>query len=121
MSQSDLSTNQARAIQALLACATIEKAAEQAGLSGRTVYRYLNEPTFKAALRARQDQVIAGAVAALAGLAGKSIETLRGVMEDPEAAQGVRTRAALGVLGHIHDMIELRDLAERVAALEARA
>ena len=121
MSQSDLSTNQARAIQALLACATIEKAAEQAGLSGRTVYRYLNEPTFKAALRARQDQAIAAAVAALAGLAGQSIETLRGVMEDTEAAQGVRVRASLGVLSHIHDMIELRDLAERVAALEARA
>ena len=120
MSQPDLSTNQARAIGALLACATIEKAAEQAGLSKRTIYRYLNAATFKAALRARQDQAIAAAVAALAGLAGKSIETLRGVMEDPEAAQGVRTRAALGVLDHVHRMMELRDLAERVAALEAR-
>ena len=120
MSQSDLSTNQARAIQALLACATIEKAAEQAGLSGRTVYRYLNDPTFKAALRARQDQAIAAAVAALAGLAGDAIETLRGVLGDAEASRGVQTRAALGVLDHVKRLIEFADLEERVSALERR-
>ena len=116
-----LTTNERRALEALLTCATVRDAAKRANLGPTTVYRYLADPAFKAALRARQDQVIAGAVAALAGLAGDAVEALRDVLDDDEASHGVRVRAALGVLAQVQNMIELRDLVDRVAALEARA
>lgn len=64
-----LSTNQRRALEELLGCSTVRAAAKQARLGEGTLYRYLADPTFKAALRARQDQVINAATAARVWLA----------------------------------------------------
>ena len=113
-----LSTRRKRALTALLSTPTIEGAAVKCGLSRRTLFRYLADPVFKAALRRQQDATVAAAVAALSGLAGSAIETLRDTLTDPEATPSVKVRAALGILEARRRIAELADLADRVTALE---
>ena len=114
------STNQRRALAALLGSSTIAQAADRAGLCESTIYGYLRDPSFKAALRARQDQTIAAAVAALSGLAGEAIDTLKGALVDKEATVSTRVRAALGVLDHVQRLTVFADLEDRVAQLEEK-
>ncbi len=117
----ELTTNQRRAIAALLTEPTIGKAAGKAGLCEATLYKYLRADAFKAELRARQDETINAATAALSGLAGEAIDTLRAVLRDGEATPAQKTRAALGILDHVQRLTAFADLEERIAQLEAQA
>lgn len=74
--KSELTQNQKKALNALLACSTTRGAALIAGLSERTVHRYLHMPHFKAALSERQDETLAATSAALSGLSQVAIEAL---------------------------------------------
>lgn len=116
----DLSTNKKRALAALLSQPTIEKAAAACTLTTRTLYNYLADPDFRAALATEQERTIAAAVSALSGLAGNSIDALRDVITDKGVSPGVRVRAALGILGRLMDLKEFADLERRIAALEER-
>jgi len=113
-----LSANQKKALTALLSHSTVATAAEACALGERTVTRYLSNPTFKAELRARQDAIVSSVTAALVGLAGGSVKTLRDILESKTASDAVKCRAALGWLAQMRQSVELADLAERVAALE---
>lgn len=73
----DLSTNQRKALEALLIYSTIRDAADAAGLGETTVYRYLRDAGFKAELRQRQDEILAATTAALAGLSAAAVQALR--------------------------------------------
>jgi hypothetical protein len=117
---STLNKRQKRVLAALLTCSTARATAKQADVCEKTVYRYLEDPAFKQALRARQDQVIAAAVAALSGLAGDAIDTLRGTLANKETTAGVRVRAALGILDHVQRLTTFADLEQRLAELEAK-
>lgn len=118
MQEKELSTNQKKALVALLHCSTVAQAAETCGLTERTLFAYLANPTFKAELRKRQDQAIAAATSALSGLAGTAIDVLRSVLEDPDASHACKVRAALGVLDQRRKSTELDDLAARLSDLE---
>jgi len=109
-----------RATVALLAEPTVTLAARRCGVKERTLYRYLADPVFKAELRRRQDQSIQAAVAALSGLSGEAIRTLRDTLTDPEATPSVRLRAAVAVLQERRRLGELDDLRQRVEALEGQ-
>ena len=87
----DLSTNQRKALGALLAHGTVRGAAAACGLGERTLYRYLNDPAFTAELQKRHDGILAGVVARLSTLAGEGMAQL-------EQALGVldaHTRASI--------------------------
>ncbi|MDY6876794.1 MAG: hypothetical protein SWK90_11425 [Chloroflexota bacterium] len=119
MSENDrLSTNQRKALKALLECSTIRAAAESCGLGEATLYRYLRDDTFKAELRKRQDGIVSSVTAALVGLAGESVKTLRDILDSKTASDSVKVRAALGWLAQMRQSVELADLAARVEALE---
>ena len=55
-----LSRNQTKTIAALIECRTIAGAALQVGISERTIYRYLEEPEFRAALTRAEKGLIEG-------------------------------------------------------------
>lgn len=116
----ELTTNQRKALAALLGCSTIEDAAERCGLTSRTLYNYLSDAAFKGELRRRQDQAIAAATSALSGLAGTAIAVLRGVLTDPDASHATKTRAALGVLDQRRKSTELDDIIRRLDVLEGK-
>jgi len=113
-----LTPNQVKAIVALLATASIGKAAKRCGLGERTLHRYLANEDFRRELRARQDETVAATVAALSGLSGKATETLCDVMGSKETTESVRVRAAQVILQERRKASELDDLADRVSALE---
>lgn len=119
MSENDrLTTNQRKALKALLECSTIRAAAEDCDLGEATLYRYLRDDTFKAELRKRQDAVVSSVTAALVGLAGEAVAALRDILESKSASDAVKVRAALGWLGQMRQSVELADLSERVSRLE---
>lgn len=114
----ELKTNQRRAIEALLSQPTIRDAAKASDLGETTLYRYLREDAFKTELRQRQDEIITATTAALVGLSGEAVETLRNLLEDKEAPPSVKARVALGWLQHTRETLKLSDLADRVQRLE---
>jgi hypothetical protein len=70
-----------RALPALLAYPTIAEAAEAADLGERTIYRYLNDPDFKAALHKAQDRILAATTARLTGLTTQAVRELGDSLE----------------------------------------
>jgi hypothetical protein len=117
-SLSNLNRNQRKALDALLKSTTVAEAAQLADLGERTLYRYLTDPDFDAALRNRQTRVVSETVAALIGGSGEALDVLKDVMNDPEASPSVRTRAALGWLREQWKAVELSVVLARLEALE---
>jgi len=117
----EFSRNQKKALAALLTSTTVDAAAEVAGVSHTTIFGYLREPEFKTALRTRQDAAVAGVVAGLSALAGTAVDVLGNAMLDQDAPAATRVRAALGCLEHLVRLTNLRDLEDRIAALEEAA
>jgi predicted phosphoribosyltransferase len=114
----DLNRNQKNAIDALLRSPSVASAARICGLSERTLWRYLDDEDFSRELRARQEDVLQATATALVGLSQEAIETIQVIMTDDKIHPGTRLRAATNALKLMRDVVELDELAERVAALE---
>jgi hypothetical protein len=103
-----------------LACGSSpENAAQKSGLSLRTVYRRLQEPSFRAQVQqVRADMVrrTAGMLSASGLAAVKTFTTL----QDSATSESVRLRAARAILELGCKLRETVELMERMAALEAR-
>lgn len=107
------------AIIALLKEPTIEKAAQQLGVAESTLYRWLNDESFKAEYKAAQRQALGRASARLKVNAVKAVETLEDVMTSPKPQAMARVAAARAFLEFALKLHELDDLQERIEALEA--
>jgi hypothetical protein len=117
----DLTAAQRRAIEALLSEPSIEAAAEASGVGRRTLHRWLAEDaTFTAALRTSQDRAIDAAVSRLAGGAVDAADVLVSIANDKAERGATRVSAARALLDSVLRMVELRDLASRVASLETK-
>ena len=116
---SDLTTKQAAAIAALLEGHNQAGAATTAGVTKRTLQRWLTDPTFTAALREGSDGAIRAASARLAALAEHAVTSIAVTMQQPTTpGAGVRLRAADALLGHALRIREHADILERLAQLE---
>ncbi len=111
-----LSAKQRRAIEALLTCGAVSQAAIAAGVSRPTLYRWLHDANFQAALREAEKEAIEGLSRSLVTLGSKAASTLDGAMDT--ATDGVRVRAADVVLARLLQLKELVNLEGRVTALE---
>jgi transposase-like protein len=111
-----LSRKKNAAIAALLTQPTITAAAKDVGIDESTLRRWLKEPTFKREFRAAREDVVETAVGRLQQCAGKAVEALERNLASGHPAHEIR--AALGILGHAIEAIELLDLVERVGELE---
>lgn len=114
-----LSTKQSKAIAALLSSKTVLSAADLAGVSARTLTRWLADDDFKAALLEAESGAIDAATRRLIGLQGKAIDTLEETMADRQALPGIRMRAAQSILDFLMRLRDLRNIETRLAALEA--
>ena len=112
-----LSVRQKRAVVALLQSTSIKEAASVAGIGEKTMYRYLNDDAFRAELHAQQDAALAAAAAALAGMMGDALATLRDTLQDDDASDSVKVRATQIIVDE-RRMIELVALARDVRQLE---
>ena len=118
MTENDrLSANQKKAIVALLQSTSIREAARTCGLGEATLYRYLNDDAFRDELHRRQDSAMAAAASALAGMMGDALAVLRDTLQDDEASDSVKVRAAQIIVDE-RRMIELVALARDIRELE---
>src|SRR5262245_58621371 len=109
-----------QAISALLSASSVEEAAQQAGIGGRTLHRWLREDEkFQQAYRVARREVVKQAQAQLQRATGQAVATLLAVMDDPLAMPSAKVSAAKTVLDFALRAVEIDDLEARVVALEA--
>ena len=110
---------QTRAIKALLKYPTIDQVAEAIGVNPRTVYRWLDDPNFKAGLSQAEGAALDLATRRLLLLSDKAIDALESVLDDPaQEGAGNKRLAAQAVLDHLLKLRELRNVEERIVNLE---
>lgn len=117
----ELTRPQESAILALLSEPSIAAAADKAGVSERTLHRWLKEePHFVAEYRRARREAFAQAIGLTQRSATAAVGTLLRVMHDTKATWSSRVSAASQVLKFAREAIELDDLAARVESLEGR-
>lgn len=113
-----LSPKQQKTIAALLTCESNEQAAKQAGVTPRTISRYLSDPEFKA----EYQKALSGLVEAATRSAQRNLEpavsTLRELMEDKSQNGQIRVSAARSLLEYSLKLSERVDILERLDILE---
>ena len=107
-----------RFIGALLTSRNVRSACSTAGISERTAYRWLADPTFRAALHEAEAQLLDGVARRLLALAEAATDHLGGVLTGPMTTDQARLRAIDLVLGHLLKLRELNTLEARIARLE---
>lgn len=118
-SAGSLTARQQRAVRALLTCKSVGDAAASSGVGERTLYRWLTDPAFRVALAAAEGDLLDAATRRLLGLQEQAISTLERMLADGSAASDtVKLRAAEQVLSHLLKLRELRDIEQRLTALE---
>lgn len=113
----DLTPRQRRALAALLTSRDVKAAAEASGVGARTLYRWLDLPAFRAALAAAEGDAIDQATRNLITLTQPAIGVITQTMRETNPA-AVRLRAAQSVLDYLLKLRELRNVEERLEALE---
>lgn len=115
-----LSAKQRRGIISLLEEGTIQAAAESAGVTPKTIYRWMDDPDFRAALRAAEGQLLVLVTARLNDEAAAAVRTLSEMHKDENQPGGVRVRAANYILNHLLKIRDQREIVERLEALERK-
>jgi predicted DNA-binding transcriptional regulator AlpA len=104
---------------ALAGGATTESAAQQAGLSARTVYRRLADSAFRQRLQQARDDMVQSAAGVLTAAPLEAVRTLM-ALQQPSFPPAVRLGAARAVLELGMKLREEADLTARLEALEAK-
>ena len=110
-----------RILSALLTTKTIRDAAEQAGTTERTVYKYLHDPEFLRELETVNFACLQAAAGAIQRGMEDAINVLQGVMMDPDASPQARTNAARTILDYGLRTYEALQLLPRIEKLEQLA
>lgn len=114
----ELTPKQHRAILALLSTKSVGEAAKLAKVGERTLWRWMGDPLFRANLAGAEADMIDAATRRLLQMQDGAIETVKAIMQDAEASPTVRLRAAQAVLDYLLKLRELRNVEQRLTALE---
>ncbi len=104
----------------LLLHPTREEAAAAAGISGVTLWRWMQEPEFAEAYRKARRQAVQQAIGRIQQVCSEAVATLKTIMEDSEAPASARVSAAKTVLETAIKAVELEDLEARLSILEEK-
>ncbi len=114
----EITRRQGRALDALVAGATLCAAAASAGVTERTLRRWRRDQRFAGALRKAQDQAFAEARRELRAASLDAVRALRSVASDSSSPAPARVSAAKCVVELALRSREVDDLAVRVEELE---
>ena len=92
-----------------------------AGITPRTLYRWMKEPEFEAAYRTARRQAYGQSISRLQQGSTAAATTLLRVMVDATTPASTRVRAAEAVLSHAAKAIEIEDIDARLRELEQAA
>jgi AcrR family transcriptional regulator len=104
-------------IAAMAGGRTVAEVAQSAGVSERTVYRRMADPSFAWCVREARTELLEQAVGRLADAATRAVDTLLAGLTAPSEA--VRVRAAVALLDQLAKLRSLVEVEQRVTALEA--
>lgn len=113
---SELTAKQEAGIIALLHHPTIRAAAREAGVTDRTLTRWLADPVFKRAFRAARCDLVETSMAGLQAATSAAVECLTRNLTCGKPS--VEVMAARGIIELAIKAVELHDLAERIETLE---
>jgi hypothetical protein len=116
---SKLTPIQERALVALLSHANTRTAAKAVGVDEATLWRWLQDKDFHAAYMNWRRESVRQSIARLQQASGEAVNTLRTITKDKKAPASARVTAAKAIIEYSMKAVELEDLAERVAQLEA--
>ena len=109
---------QEKAITALLTSHTIAQAAKAAGVSERTLFRWLQEEAFQGEYRRARWLAAGQAIAMLQKISSEAARALQDVFNDSEAPASARVSAARAVIELSLKSIEIENLELRITKLE---
>ncbi len=116
-----LTPKQRKAVEALLTTGEVVDAAQAAGVSRDTLYRWLKAPAFQLAVRQAEAQALDDLSRLLVRLGRTAVATLAKAMSDPTVPAASRVRAADTALSRLLQLRELATLEARITALEDAA
>ena len=114
-----MSPKQTKAIPILLQASSIQEAATAAGISERTLYRWLHDPAFQAELQQAQDRIVNTAIRRMSAGINDAVDCLLQIINDPTVKASSRVNASRILLGEFRHLRAFADLSQRVTALEA--
>jgi len=120
-SRRKLSSKQEEAIIAILTNRSLEEAARAVNVGVRTLYRWLQDPDFDAALRTARRKAFSQSLARLQQMCSAAVSTLGKVMIDAATPAATKVRAAESILTHSAKAMEIEDIEARVSELERAA
>jgi len=109
-----------KAMEALIACDTIDEACTVCGISRTTMYRYLKEPLFEKELKAAKRRLVNRAILRLQQACGDATRALAEICRNKDAPASARVSAAKEILGSALKSIEIEGIEERINDLEKR-
>ena len=111
-----LSADQEKALAALLTSRTIEAAAKKAGVSDRTLHRWLNEPAFRQAYLSARRMAMEQATSVLQRAASSAVTALQKNLSC--GTPSAEIAAAKAILDMGFRAVEVQEFEARLAALE---
>lgn len=108
-----------KALLALLTHPTKESAAAAAGITSKTLRKFLDDPGFQAEYRAAYSRLVDDAVRQAQKSLSPAIKTLNDIMQDTEANGQIRVSAARSLLEFSLKATEQLDILDRLTELEA--
>jgi transposase len=113
-----ITVKQHKAITALLSERTTRDAAKAAGVSEKTLYQWLNEPAFRAALREAEKSILDDVTRRLSAGASLALDTLKKLVQSARH-ESTKLRASVAWLELSLKYRDMHDIEERLTALEA--
>ena len=102
-------------IAALMCNSTIAAAAKAAGISSRALYDRMGERDFKAQYAAAKAALIRQTVCNFNARITEAIDTIAGIMQDPECNPAVRLQAAQTILNNAAKFAERLNAEDKTA------
>ena len=119
MAENGRTDGQITLIVALARGAGVREAAQQTGVSERTVYRRLRSPDFQRKLQSARGSMLADAVGRLSCAATQAAETLTDLLSSP--SESIRLGAARTILEVAPRLKEIVEFESRLTELERHA
>jgi phage terminase small subunit len=110
---------QRKVIESLVATGDVRQAAQTAGVSRTSIYRWMRNPDFHRALKETEAEALANLSRALVRLGEQATQTLQATLADTSLPVGIRVRAAEVVLSRLIQLRETAELESRICVLEA--
>lgn len=113
-----ITTKQQKAITALLSERTAGAAAKKAGIAERTLYNWLADPAFRAALRSAEAEVLDTVTRRLGVGQALALDTLESLIQKAKH-ESTKLTACVSWLNMFIKYRDMQDIDERLTALEA--